>query len=287
MMHVQRILSNNAVIAEVDGGEVVALGPGIGFRHKRGQELADAEVERIFRPSSAEPIERLSAFLAELPPAHLDAALEICELATAQLSIPLGQAPVIAIADHLSFAIQRQQEGLAIEYPLAWEITQLYPDHAAVGRQALRIVHRRLAVRLPDEEAVSFAMHLINAQAATDPRSLPGARQLTLVGQVFDVIESAFGITVDRESMSAARFVTHLRYVFARIERHAQLGDTPNELLRSIGENFSEELACAHRIAYLIRLGLGTGTTVDEVAFVALHVARLVGDARGSDAGGG
>ncbi|MCW5952571.1 MAG: PRD domain-containing protein [Propionibacteriaceae bacterium] len=281
MMYIRWILSNNAVIAEADGGEVVALGPGIGSRHKRGEELPESEVERIFRPSPTEPIERLSAFLAELPTAHLEAALEICELATAQLSIPLGQAPVIAIADHLDFAIRRQQEELRVEYPLAWEITQLYPDHTAIGRQAIRIVEHRLGVRLPDEEAVSFAMHLINAQAATDPGSLPGARQLALVGQVFDVIESSFGIAVDRESMSSARFVTHLRYVFARIERHAQLGDTPNELLGSIGENFSEELACAHRIAYLIRLGLGTGVSTDEVAFVALHVARLVGDARG------
>lgn len=280
-MYIQRILSNNAVIAETDGGEVVALGPGIGYRHKRGQELTVAEVERVFRPSPAEPIERLSAFLAELPPPHLDAALEICQLAAAQLSISLGQAAVIAIADHLSFAIRRQQEDLSVEYPLAWEITQLYPEHAAVGRRALTIIERRLGTRLPEEEAVSFAMHLINAQAATDPRSLPGARQLSLVGQIFDVIESSFGITVDRESMSAARFVTHLRYVFARIERHAQLGDTPIELLASIEQSFSDELACAHRIAYLIRLGLGTGATTDEVAFVAIHVARLVGDARG------
>lgn len=280
-MYVQRILSNNAVIAELDGGEVVAMGPGIGFRHKRGAELPDSEVERVFRPSPAQPLEQLSAFLAELPSAHLDTAIEICEVASAQLSVPLGQALIIAIADHLSFALRRRQDAIAIEYPLAWEINQLYPDHAAVGRQALNIVEHRLGERLPDEEAVSFAMHLINAQAATDPHSLPGARQLTLVGQIFDVIDSSFGVRVDRESMSAARFVTHLRYVFARIERHAQLDATPNELMRSIADNFSDAIACAHRIAYLIRLGLGTGITTDEVAFVALHIARLIGDARG------
>lgn len=284
-MYLKRILSNNAVIAIVDGGEVVAMGPGIGFRHKKGAELPDQEVERVFHPSPAQPMEQLSAFLAELPSAYLDAALEICEAAKTELSIPPSQALVIAIADHLSFAAQRLQDGVSVEYPLAWEIAQLYPTYAAVGRRALGVVQNRLGVELPEEESISFAMHLINAQAGSAPNSLPWTRQLTLVSQIFDVIDSSFGVFVDRDSMSASRFVTHLRYVFARIERHAQLEDTPNELMRSIAENFSDEIACAHRIAYLIRLGLGTGITSDEVAFVAIHVARLVGDVRGERGG--
>jgi beta-glucoside operon transcriptional antiterminator len=156
----------------------------------------------------------------------------------------------------------------------------LYPTYTAVGRRAVTIVQSRLGVQLPDEESISFAMHFINAHAGSAPNSLPWTRQLTLISQFFDVIDSSFGVAVDRESMSASRFVTHLRYVFARIERHTQLEDTPNELMRSIAENFSDEIACAHRIAYLIRLGLGTGITSDEVAFVAIHVARLVKDVK-------
>lgn len=285
-MYIERILSNNAVIATVDGHEVVALGPGIGFRHKKGGQLPDSEVERVFRPSPAQPMGQLSAFLAELPSAYLDAALEICDTAKAELSIPASQATVIAIADHLNFAIRRHQDSLAIEYPLAWEIAQLYPGYAAVGRGALSIVRNRLGVQLPEGESISFAMHFMNAQADLGTNSLPWTRQLTLVTQIFDVIDSSFDVAVDRESMSAARFVTHLRYVFARIERHAQLEETPTELMRSIAENFSDETACAHRVAYLIRLGLGTGITSDEVAFVAIHVARLIGDIRGGSSTG-
>ena len=48
--------------------------------------------------------------------------------------------------------------------------------------------------------------------------------------------------------------------------------------MRSIADNYPEEIACAHRIGYLIRLGLGSGITSDEVAFIAIHVARLLGD---------
>ena len=280
-MYVLRILSNNAVIAELDGAEVVAMGPGLGFRHKRGTEVPDTEVERVFRPGPAHPLDQLSAFLAELPGDHLEAALAICDLAAAELSIRIGQGLVIAIADHLSFALRRHADGINVTYPLAWEISQLYPEHTAVGRQALNLIEQRLGTRLPEAEAVSFAMHLINVQATSSPHSLPGARQLTLVGQIFDVIDSTFGVTVDRDSMSAARFITHLRYVFARIDRQAQLTDTPTGLLHSIMENFGEAVACAHRIGYLIRLGLGADVTTDEVAFVALHVARLASDVRG------
>ncbi|WP_198018492.1 PRD domain-containing protein, partial [Sedimentibacter sp. B4] len=75
---------------------------------------------------------------------HLGAALEICDVADAELSIPASQALVIAIADHLSFAVRRHQDDARVEYPLAWEIAQLYPTYAAVGRRALDIVRARL-----------------------------------------------------------------------------------------------------------------------------------------------
>ncbi|MEA5153488.1 PRD domain-containing protein [Raineyella sp.] len=280
-MFIKRILSNNAVVADSDGHEVVAMGAGIGYKRAKGSELAPDVVERVFVPSRAQPIERLSAFLAEIPAEDLGTAVEVCEQAGARLGIAPSQALVIAVADHLSFAVRRQTEDIRIDYPLGWEIAQLYPEHLQAGRQALEITERRLGVRLPDDEAISFAMHFINAQAAGDPQSVPATRQLTLISQIFDVIDSSLGVRVDRESMSASRFVTHLRYVFARIDRRVQIDDTPHALVHSISETYPDEMATAQRIAYLVQVGLRASITGDETAFVALHVARLVKDVRG------
>ena len=282
-MHAKRILSNNAVIADDDGLEVIAIGLGIGYQCKPGDEISSNAVERIFVPSAAEPVERLSAFLAELPPENLKVATAITALAAARLGIPPSQSLIIAIADHLSFAIQREKEGSRIDYPLTWEIAQLYPDHLEVGRQAVLMIQRELETALPEGEATVFAMHLINASGSTEPHSARGSQQLNLIGQIFDVIDTAFGVSVERESMSASRFVTHLRYVFTRIEKHVQIVETPTDILSSIERTYPDAVMCAHRITLLVQLALGVPVTSDETAFTALHVARLVGDLRGSD----
>lgn len=277
-MLVRRALNNNAVVAERDGHEVIVMGPGIGFGAKRGAELAADRVERVFYPTPTQPMERLTAFLAEIPAEHLELAVEICDEAASRLSVPLHQSLLIAVADHLSFAIRRQADDVRVDYPLAWEVAQLYPDYLRMGKRALQMVEDRVGVRLPAEEAVSFAMHLIIADAEGDPYDTPGMRQLTMIGQIFDLVDSSFEVSIDRESMSAARFVTHLRYLFARIHGDAQLADTPDHLVRSIADNYSAAMVCAHRIAYLVQMWGGTSISTDEIAFVALHVARLVQD---------
>lgn len=279
-MLVVRVLNNNAVVADDDGREVVAMGPGVGFRRKCGDDLPAADVERVFAPSATQPIDRLGAFLADIPPSHLAAAAAIAQLAADRLGVVPTQALVIALADHLNFAIRRSAEGVGVEYPLAWEIAQLYPEHLELGRAALDVVSDRLQVTLPRQEAVSFAMHVINAQSAGDPSSTVSARQVQLVAQILDVIDATFGVTVDRESMSAARFVTHLRYVFVRIAGRRQLDDTPATLVDSIAAAYPDAIGCASRITYLVQLALGAPVTPDETAFVTLHVARLLGDLR-------
>ncbi|WP_323420529.1 PRD domain-containing protein [Raineyella sp.] len=276
-----RALNNNAVLAERDGQEVVAMGPGIGFGTKHGNVLPPDKVERIFFQSPTQPIERLTALLAGIPAEHLDVAIEMCEEASARLSIPLPQSLILAVADHLRFAVQRHADGVKIEYPLSWEVANLYPDHLMMGRRALDMVADRLGVRLPEEEAVSFALHMVVADAEGDPHDSPGMRQLTLLGQVFDLVDSSFSVTVDRESMSAARFVTHMRYLFARMSSDRQLANTPSNVLNSIADSYSDATVCAHRIAYLVEMWGDATVTPDEISFLALHVARLVQDLEG------
>jgi hypothetical protein len=62
---------------------------------------------------------------------------------------------------------------------------------------------------------------------------------------------------------------------------HHQSDDTPHELVGSIIHSYPDAATCAQRVTLLIQLGLRATVTADETAFIALHVTRLVGDARG------
>ncbi|MDR1851292.1 MAG: PRD domain-containing protein [Propionibacteriaceae bacterium] len=84
-------------------------------------------------------------------------------------------------------------------------------------------------------------------------------------------------IDVDCESMSAARFVTHLRYLFVRLASDKQIHDGQTTLYAAVQQAHGKEFHCAQRIRYLLETS-GAKITGDEVLYLTLHVARLAAD---------
>ena len=54
---------------------------------------------------------------------------------------------------------------MTLRTPLAYDIQHLYPNEYKLGRSALHMLRRRLQVELPEQEAVSITLHIINAEA--------------------------------------------------------------------------------------------------------------------------
>mgnify|MGYP002349254140 FL=1 len=71
-----------------------------------------------------------------------------------------------------------------------------------------------------------------------------------------------------------------MRYVFARLDGARQINATPQGLVDSIEAAYPEAFTCAERICFLLSMVFNGEVGRDESAFVTLHVARLVEDAR-------
>ncbi len=277
-MRVKRVISNNAVLA-VDEHlqEVVALGRGLGHGRRPGDTLGEG-VEQVFFAGDAD--ERLTRFLADVPLEYVRVAGQIADLAHERLGLRVTQALILPIADHLHFAVQRVRDGLAMRFPLAWEVSQLYPAELAVGEAAVALAGAAFGVQLPDDEAVAFAMHFVNAQFVS-PGMTPVMEMTQTIAGAFEVIEGTFGLTIDHRSMDAARFVTHLRYLYARVASGKQIADPKPTFVDAIANAHPEAAACAAKLRYMFEMSLGAALTDDEVAYLALHIARLVLSVRG------
>ena len=278
-MRATRVLNNNAVLVEDDsGGTAVVLGRAIGYGKRPGDTIDPDAVSERFVPDSATSVDRLAAFLSDVPLEIVRVAREAAELATAQLSVRMSQALVLPMADHLAFAIERSREGEELDYPLRWEVAQLYPRELELGRATLHLVRRRLGVDLPEDEAVAIAMHLVNAQFATAGlgRTLEMTTQLS---RILGVIELTMGISIDRGGMAATRFVTHLRYLFVRLSSGAQFVGEASGVRAAVQAAHPQSFLCAERIRYLLSVG-DQRPTDDEVTYLALHIARLTASHR-------
>lgn len=275
-LRVQRVY-NNSVIQAVDrrGLQYVVLGPGVGFGVRPKDPVDEARIRQRFVAEQASAARvHLADFVHDIPEAELLVAGEAVSIAHTELGILPSQSLLLPLADHLSFALQKVREGIVVDYPLRWEVTQLYPDEVAVGRQIVALVRQRLGVELPRDEATSFALHLVNAGFGGDGLAPTFAMTETLA-DVFRIIEDETGADLDRDSMAASRFVTHLRYLFVRLARGESFADPLP--LSSLREEAPRAFAIAERLATELSHRQTTDVTPSEINYMALHVARLIG----------
>ena len=279
-MEVLRVFNNNVVLARTDtGGEVIVTGRGLGFQAKPGQGVDEAKVVRVFVPDDGRDADNFGALVAAIPPEHLLLADQALETARTDMAVPLSSTTVVGLADHLSFAIKRLRQGVDIEYPLRAEVAHLYPDELRIAQRILDHVNARLDRPLPEAEAVPIALHLVNAGFASGDLSF--TYQMTGVfTQLFEVLEQAYGRPFDRNTINAARFITHLRYFFVRAHTGRQLAEGPTRLGTAIREAYPDAFATALKLQAVLELRLGEPLTDDEVTYLTLHVARMVDDLR-------
>ena len=290
-MRISRIYNNNvALTVNHLGQEAVVIGRGIAFGKRKGQMIDPAAVEQTFVPERGMSGERLSLTLSEIPAEILSIATGLESRVRADGVLELSNSFIIPLADHLHYAVMRAREGVRVDYPLAPEVTLLYPREVEYGRSVIAAVRERLQVQMDPGEAIPLALHLVNAQFATADMS-QAFRMTEVFAQVFEIIEASYEQKIDPDSMSAARFVTHLRYLFVRASRasaesaeHAEDEVSQPSLLAALRADAPRAYACAQKVLLVLQMQLKQSLTRDELTYLTIHIARLARDMWGINA---
>lgn len=227
--------------------------------------------------------------LSEIPAEILSIATLLESKVRAEGALELSNSFILPLADHLHYAVVRARDGVRVQYPLAPEVTVLYPREVEYGRTVLEMVRERLQVELDPNEAIPLALHLVNAQFATADMS-QAFRMTEVFAQVFEIIEASYERKIDPDSMSAARFVTHLRYLFVRASRasanRAEDADEVSQpsLLAALRADAPRAYACAQKVLLVLQMQLKQSLTRDELTYLTIHIARLARDMWGINA---
>jgi beta-glucoside operon transcriptional antiterminator len=273
-VEIARVFNNNLVLALDEAGrEVILTGRGLGFQARPGQAVDEGKVVRRFVPSDGRDPDHLAQLLSGIPPEHI----QLVGDALAEVGLDaVGRNPslVIALADHVSFALRRVAIGMDLEYPLLAEVQHLYSEEYEQAKALLAAINARVERPLPSVEAVGLALHLVNAGFATGDLSWT-YKMTGVIQQMVAVIGQTFGLDLDGGGVSVGRFITHLRYLFVRIHQHRQLADEHSAVGAAIRQAYPAAADCARRLAELLEIRLGTPLTEDEVSYLALHVARV------------
>ncbi|MBP3088785.1 PRD domain-containing protein [Corynebacterium sp. sy017] len=267
-MDVIRVLNNNAVLCQGKTGQAILLGRGLGFGKRLGDVIDTDEAEQVFVPNDLQPMPTLVQMVADIPLDMIELGARVARLAGSQPS----QSFILGLGDHISFAVERVKQSMSIDFPLRWEVQQLYPHEVRLGHKAIELIHDATGVRLPEEEAFIIAMRFVDASIVGGDVHIT-ERITAKLSMILGIVAKHVG-ELDPHSTAVARFITHLRYLFARLARGEQ-ASTP---FRGFAESIAHALPRAYAIAEEIACAVaeqGDDFGADEIAYVAMHIGRL------------
>lgn len=280
-MHVRRVFNNNVVLGVGDdGGEVVLVGRGLGFQARPGDVVQADRIEKRFVPGEGTGADGLAALVQQIPAVILEVTAEVVAQARARLGPAVADHAVVALADHIALAVERAREGVAIEYPLRWEVERLYPAEVEAGREALALVAQATGVDLPELEAVPLALHFVNAQFGAGDMGGTMART-AVIGEVVELVAGQLDVPVDPRSAALTRFVSHLRALLLR-ELDDALLDGDAVLLDAVRAAHPRHLAVAEKVGDLLRDRFGWQPPDAELVHLSLHIRALQATAQAS-----
>ena len=279
-MDILRVFNNNVVLARDGDQEVILTGRGLGFKAKPGQRVDDTKVVRKFVPSDGRDPDHVAELIADIPPETIRLVTEA--MARVGLGKQAEESPtlVMALTDHVVGALRRAKRGMTVEYPLDAEVRSLYAEEYVQGEALVSALNAKLNGVLPRSEAVAFALHMVNAGFSNGDLSYTYT-MTGVIQQMLAIIEHTYHVSLGQHNVSVGRFITHLRYLFVRIYQGRQLDSEPEPIVEAIRQSYPDEVRCAKKIAEVVELRLGSSLTPAEIAYLALHVARVVADVNG------
>lgn len=127
-MKVLKSINNNVVSClDENGRELVAMGRGLGFAVRSGDELDISRAEKVFRMQSPDETRRLTDLFATLPPQQIELCSRIVDRATKDLGRKLSPSVYLTLTDHVCFAIDRLRQGTVFQNALLAEVRTFYP----------------------------------------------------------------------------------------------------------------------------------------------------------------
>lgn len=277
-MEIKQVFNNNVVLTtNDDANEFVVMGRGIGFQKAKGDSIDLALIEKKFILSENVSKSIFPDIYHQLSDDEIDVVIEIIDLAEEMLGIEFQSNIYIALADHIHYALDRTQQLIPLTNPLNYEVKKYYPKEYKVGKIALKIIEDRLNISLYKDEASSIALHFVTGQK--EGYLIGQTIKVTeIVHNILNIIRVYYGENFDEESISYARFLTHIQYFAHRVVFGDHQGETDSFLYEQIQASYPKAFECVNRIKHFVKATHDFEMGEDEQVYLTIHIERVMSE---------
>ncbi|MFI3238160.1 MAG: PRD domain-containing protein [Lachnospiraceae bacterium] len=272
-MVVEKIINNNVISSTRDGDELIVMGRGIGFAVKVGMEVDESKVEKVFKLENGTLTDKFKELIASIPVEHVRVADELITYANTMLNTTLNENIYLTLTDHISFAMKRNEENQHFYNAVYTEVKTFYRKEFMIGMYALELIEQRLGVRLPQDEAASIALHVVNAEF--NYYMSDTMKSAKMIPELVKIVSDFFGAMPDSSNVYYERFIVHLKFLIYRILNKTSLNILEEEIILGITKQYQEEYKCSQEIAKYINHVYDYDTTEEELAYLTLHIRQV------------
>lgn len=275
-MKISQILNNNVALVKRGGCEVFVVSKGIGFRRKKGEQVPEHEIEKMYILDSYDMLDHFSYLLSHSDPNDIILIDNIISYSESELGIRASDYLSLTLLDHLEFLLKRVEKNQFIKSPLIWDIKRFYPKHFEVGLKALQMITEQKGIELPEDEAVSLTLHFVNMEESRETKE-DRIKEMRALSDIVSIIELHFQVKLDERSTNYMRFTTHLQYFVQRIIRGEIHEDEKEslDLYKQVCQLYSESFKAVQKIKVYIKSQFKTAITVNEETYLMLHINRV------------
>lgn len=276
ILKLKKVYNNNVVLAENSRSlEHIIIGRGVAFNKKIGDQIEESMIEKLFVLQSAQTMNSFLKLLDEIPINHLELTNRIVEAAEKKLNVKFDDSVYIGLADHITYALERNKNDINVKNALLWEIKQFYKKEYEAAFESLKIIHYYENVMLSEDEAAFITLHFVNAQ-----QNGIGMKQTILsteiIHEIITIIRYQFKVVLNEDSLNYARFVSHLKFFLRRVFANEHNTSNNLNLFEEVVRKFPEIYACVDKIVIYLEQRLKIKVHEEEKFYLILHINRIL-----------
>ncbi|MBS5885513.1 MAG: PRD domain-containing protein [Clostridium sp.] len=277
-MKIIKVMNNSLVfVNDEENNEIIAMGKGIGFMKKVGDDIDPNKIEKIFTLKDESTKKNYFRVIEDMPSEYIDVTNMIIRHAANELKCELNDNVFISLIDHISFAVERYNKGVVLQNRLLWEVKKFYPEEFKVGLYAVEKINNMLKINLPEEEACNIAFHIVNAQNE-DAKMENTILMVKMMKDIINIIKYDLKIKLDKDSLNYSRFITHLQYFLQRVMED-KITDSKNSfILEQIEIQYPDKVKCARLIKNYVQNVINKQISEDEILYLSMHIIRVSND---------
>lgn len=277
-MQINQIFNNNVVLTTNDQkNEIVVMGNGIGFQKRKGEFIDEDKIDKTFILTENVARSIFPDIYRQLSEDEIDVVIEIINMAEEALDVEFQSNLYISLADHIQFTLERAREVIPLTNPLNYEVRKYYPEEYLVGKKALKVIEERLGIELYKDEAASIAIHFVTGQK--EGYFIEQTIKATeIVHNIINIVRMYYGTDFDENSISYARFLTHVQYFAHRVVFNEHQGPADSFLLEQIQKSYPKSFQCVERVKKYILATHDFEMGQDEQVYLTIHIQRLMTD---------